>query len=739
MSRPYTVIGFTLFFVTALLFRFEIGVTVTALAVFTVALVVCLFIRNVRKNGLLPTVFASGAVACILLICETMFIYNPALEFDGKNNCEIKAELIGLPEIRYGNYYCTAKAFSVNGEEADVKIRLVFSSPPEAEPYDIIEGKFNIFALGASDEELQQSYKAQGIFLGAYPSDESYLITEIAESEKPFAKKIIDLREEIKHAVYRIMPDEKGALAVALIIGDKSALPEEIYSDFRAVGISHIICVSGFHLSLWSMLILKILKKTRINFRAANLLAGVAVVVFMLVAGLTYSVVRAGIMMLVCLLGNILMRQRDSLNSLGFALAVLALIRPYSMGSVSLQLSALATAGIILYSMIVEPEINGIIDKISSKKFAENLKRLVSVFMITVSATAFTLPVSFSLGSSFNFLVFAANLVAVPVAGWCMISSAAAAAFGAALPMLFNLPAVAAKVLCRLLIGFTDWMAGFDFLTFTVSRDKTMYILCGIFLLCIAAVFISVFGKLVYTAAAAVCAVMFTVCIVTFSTSEAKETKITVVDCGNGMSVVVSSGGENVLIGGGGTDFLGASKINNVLEGAGGGLDSVFVPLDEEKSSAYIVDVFATYRPSEIYSCALPEGAELLVSKSCKHSLTETYYTENIFVKSFNIENNYCVYIKTQDISAVVCFDPSFDYGLLPEMIRDADVVISRGNFPAQTLQYTDSVYVLSAEEARAGYASVVYGDMGKRFVATGGAGSVVLRAENGAVSAERE
>lgn len=116
MARPYAVIGFTLFFVTALLFRFNIGVAVTALVVFTAALVVCLFITKIRKDGFLPAVFASAAVGCVLLICETVFVYNPAIAYDGRTDCRIKAELTDLPVIEYGNYYYTARVFSLDGE-----------------------------------------------------------------------------------------------------------------------------------------------------------------------------------------------------------------------------------------------------------------------------------------------------------------------------------------------------------------------------------------------------------------------------------------------------------------------------------------------------------------------------------------------------------------------------------------------------------------------------------------------
>ena len=739
MSRPFAVTGFTLFFVTALLFEFEIGVTVTAFVVFAAALIVSLIIKNIRRNRFLPMLFASAAVACILLVNETLFVYNPAMEYDGRTACQINAQIISLPEIRYGNCYYEAETLTVNGDNAKLKLRLVFPSPLEVEPYDVVEGKFSIFALGTSSEDLIQSYKSEGVFLGAYPETDDYVIRNIDESEKPFAKKILDLREGIKRAVYRIMPDERGALAVALLIGDKSGLSDNIYSDFRDIGISHIICVSGYHLSLWSTLILFILRKSRLDYRLSNLTALAGVVLFMFVAGFTYSVVRSGIMMIVFLLGNIFMRQRDSLNSLGIALAILTVCRPFSAGSVSLQLSALATLGIILYSLLVEPDVKNIIDKIKSKKLSSALKKLIFPFMVTVSATAFTLPVALSINGSFNFMSFGANLVAVPLAGLCMTASALGAAFGCVVPDFINLPAWAAKSFCTVLIKFSSRLADFDFLSFKVSSEKILLIFSGIFMLCIMAVFVSSFRKPVYSVAAAVCAAMFCICLVTFSINESSQTKITVVDCGNGTSVLVSTEGENILIGGGGDDILGAYKINNALLSCTGGLDAVFFPTSENTDSSYLLDVFASCSPEAVYCEDLPEGLSLLTSSCDFYNFTEMYNTENISAKSYKFNNNYCNTIKTDDISLAVCFDPCFDFSVIEDGEFQPDVVISRGNIPKKIFCDTGALCILNAEETRGQAAAEYYADTGKTVIITGGEGNVVLYADKGALKAERE
>ncbi|MEE1011938.1 MAG: ComEC/Rec2 family competence protein, partial [Acutalibacteraceae bacterium] len=670
MKRPFAVIGLTIFFVTAFLFEFETGVTVTVFAVFTVALVVSILFRAIRKHRFLPTFFASGAVACALLLGTINFLYLPVLAYDGRTNCDVKAELVSLPEYRYGNCYYEARAVSVNGEKTDFRVRLVFSTPPEAEPYDFVEGKFNLFALGTSDEDALKSYKAKGIWLGGYPINDVYNVINIKEDEKPLAKKIIDLRVLIKEGLYRILPDERGDLAVALTIGDKSGLPDEIYSDFNATGITHVICVSGFHLSLWSSIILKILRKTGVNRKLSSVFAGVSVVFFMLVAGLTYSVVRAGVMMLVFLLSDIIMRRRDSLNSLGFAMAVTALYDPFAMGSVSLKLSALATLGIILYNEYISPEIRRFIDKINNNTLRKTVKTFVSSLMVTVSATAFTLPVSLSLYGNYNFLGLLANLIIVPVAGLSMVVSSLGAVCGTFLPTGYNIFAYVSKILLKFIIDSADFLERYDFLDFRINGEKMMIIFCGIFVFCIITVFISQLKKPVYALASLLCCVMFTVPMVLFSVSESKETKITVFECENSISVLVSYNGENMLLGCAGKDFFDSVQTVDAISKTGDGLDTVVVPYLKDNSDLNFMNIISSYKPERVYADILPDDAVLLLENSEKHAFAQLSSTENIVAESVKIGDVACVSVTTDDVSALVCFDPAFRYENLPESFK---------------------------------------------------------------------
>lgn len=734
MKRPFAVIGLTLFFVTSFLFDFETGVTVTAFIVFAVALVISLLIKNTRTHGFLPLFFASASVACALLIGAVNFLYLPVISYGGKNDCHIKAEITDFEELKYGNSYYESRVVSLNGEPADFKIRLVFSNMPEIEPYDVVEGRFNLYVLGESDEDIMKSYKSQGVFLGGYPVRDEYTVTQIPEADKPLAKKILDLRAGIKNSVYRVMPDEYGDLAVALIIGDTTGLPDDIYSDFREIGISHIICVSGFHLSLWSMFILNILKKTGMKRWLANVISGVCVVMLMLVAGLTYSVIRAGIMMLVFLFGDIIMRRRDSLNSLGFALSFLALINPLSMGSVSLKLSALATLGIILYNEYLSPKINEYISKIEHTALRKAARNIVSALMITVSATAFTLPVSLVLYGSFNYICFVANLLIVAVAGWSMVVCSAGALFGALFPGIFNIFSFIGNLMLRFIVGVSDHLADYDFLTFRINEEKTVILLGGLFVFCLAAVFVSTFKKPVYGTASILCVLIFTVSIVTFSHFENRETKITVFDCGNGTSVLISCNGENMLVGCGGTEFFGSNRIKNTVSLSGNGIDTIVVPDSDEKSSAYLQDIIEEYRPERIFYDSLPEGTDLLLEGCEKDGFSELSGNGAVFAESIVIDGCRCVMIESDDVSALICFDPTFDYNKLPDEFRRTDVVVSRSRFPENTSFNPETSYILSADEIRARSVCNALSNSGIDCISNGNC-NVLIRAKDKEIS----
>lgn len=734
MPRPFAVIGFTVFFTIAVLFNSDIGVTAGFLATYAVALIISVILPSSRKQRVLPCAFASGVIACVLLISEIVFFYQPSVNYGGKT-CDISAQLTDYPEFRYGNYYFDAKTIEIDGEPVEHKIRLVFSSYPDAEPYDAVNGKFTFYVLGSSSEEYLASNKAKGIFIGAYPCDGLYDITRIPESEKPFMKTVVDARRLINNAIKKAVPGESGALTSALIIGDKSGLSAKVQSDFRLSGMTHIICVSGFHLSLWAMIILEILKFFKVKESVASVISALGVIAFMLVAGMTYSVIRSGIMMLLYLTANVIWKKRDSLNSLGFALAAIAVYNPFAMGSVSLQLSALSSLGLILFSQNVKPKIDEQIDKIENEWVAEILKSLVIAICVPITASLFTLPVSMGINNDFNFAVFASNLIAVPVSSLCIFSGAIAALLSVVMPSIPNVFAYSTDFFASLLIKIARVFGEFDLLTFRADSDGHRVMICGIFLICALSVFIAYTGRIFFKITCAVCAVILVSGLAFSNIMIDCETRITAVDVGNGTAVLACKNGENMLVGCGGTVFSGAEKISNEIRKYGGKLDTLIIPDADEYSSAYLNDILLFYRPSRICFTELPSGSELLLGGCEINGLGDEIDSENFI---YTANGNDCIYLKNEDISALICFNPTFDYSSLPDDYKKADVIITRNDYPRNIETENCRLLVVNSENSRGLIIQNELSANGIRAVATGGCGSVLIRAENGYVSANR-
>ena len=112
------------------------------------------------------------------------------------------------------------------------------------------------------------------------------------------------------------------------------------------------------------------------------------VVVFAMVTGCSFSVIRSGIMLVLYSLGNLAMRRSNGLNSLGIAGLLMAAMNPYLIYDVGFLLSFSATLGILLLA-------SPITQRISRKLHVENkvVQSIVSGFSVSLGATVGTLPV----------------------------------------------------------------------------------------------------------------------------------------------------------------------------------------------------------------------------------------------------------------------------------------------------------------------------------------------------------
>ncbi len=232
------------------------------------------------------------------------------------------------------------------------------------------------------------------------------------------------IRTKILDAINEILPDNKeySAILKGILVGDKSGFDDELYKKFSNAGISHIVAVSGLHLSiLYSFMALFLglfSKRRRLNI----VLSIPLIVLFMSASAFTPSVCRASIMLFVMFLSLLTYREYSAVTSLFISLGILIFISPYSLFSKSLVLSFSATLGIFVYFNYINQilklpfltfgSISGRFSKLFNRVFL-SVTSCLSLSYSTFLGTSYFLVLFFGGISKVQFLT---NLWVIPLA-----------------------------------------------------------------------------------------------------------------------------------------------------------------------------------------------------------------------------------------------------------------------------------------------------------------------------------
>ena len=185
-------------------------------------------------------------------------------------------------------------------------------------------------------------YRSDGITLSAVP----YGDISVTKGDYPLSF-IDDYREYLIGRIDDSFPDDSGALMKGIFFGDKRSFSDDLYSDIKLSGVSHLTAVSGMHLTLIMTVLSALLTATRLgySYRVRFVITAVLTVGFMAFFGFTASVLRSGIMIITANTGALFYRRSDCLNSVGLAVLLITLFDPLSCLDAGLILSAVTTVG----------------------------------------------------------------------------------------------------------------------------------------------------------------------------------------------------------------------------------------------------------------------------------------------------------------------------------------------------------------------------------------------------------
>ncbi len=145
--------------------------------------------------------------------------------------------------------------------------------------------------------------------------------------------------------------DEEYAVASAILLGNDDFMDAELRSNYVYAGAMHILCVSGLHVGIIFLVfnfLLKFLDRKK-GLRMVKVILMLLIVwVYASVTGLSPSVQRAGLMVSIFILGQLIRRRRDNLNTLAVSAFIILLMNPTLLFHIGFQLSYAAVVGILI-------------------------------------------------------------------------------------------------------------------------------------------------------------------------------------------------------------------------------------------------------------------------------------------------------------------------------------------------------------------------------------------------------
>ncbi len=201
---------------------------------------------------------------------------------------------------------------------------------------------------------------------------------------------------------------DNRALAIAMLCGDRSYLPEELSEAFASTGIAHVLAVSGLHIGIVAAIILWLLFPLNLFglYKLRFVVAAAAAWVFTLMAGAPASAVRAAVMTSFCFAAYALERRNSSLNALLAAAFLILLVDCHAAYDIGAQLSFTCVAALIIFAGRLNP---------ADHHAHPWLYNICGIVIVSIVATAATWALTSHYFGLIPMMFLPVNLIAVPL------------------------------------------------------------------------------------------------------------------------------------------------------------------------------------------------------------------------------------------------------------------------------------------------------------------------------------
>ncbi|RPH31315.1 MAG: ComEC family competence protein, partial [Chloroflexi bacterium] len=300
------------------------------------------------------------------------------------------------------------RAFAVEARD-EVALEVTLRSP---DPFDSEEAAY------------RERLRRQGI--GALAS--AWELRVIGHRSNPLLEAPAGARRWLLDGLVQTVPEPEASLGAGILLGVRAGIDPAIRDAFAVAGLSHVVAISGWNVAIVVALIAAATNRLRARFgpRIPTVVAVIAVTAYVALVGASPAVVRAALMAAALLFARLGGSPAHAASALMGAVLVMVLVSPGALWDVGFQLSALATAGLLVLASPLEARLG---------RWPPWIRTPVA---LTVAAQAATLPVLLATFEQVSLVAPLANDVVVPLIPAVMAGAAAAAVIGglaAAIPL----------------------------------------------------------------------------------------------------------------------------------------------------------------------------------------------------------------------------------------------------------------------------------------------------------------
>ena len=411
-----------------------------------------------------------------------------------------------------------------------------------ARPGDTVTGTAQWQSAAHFDSDDVTHFNARGVYALLYGREDVRLSAGDGDALRWLPQRA---GKAFREKVAAIWDDARvSGFLTAELTGDKSAMDDGDYLAMQETGLAHLFAVSGLHCAfLVTLLALLISRRQRLLCTVTIPL----LLFYMVMVGMSPSVVRACIMQIFLLIAPLFRRGSDPLTSLAAALLVILLCNPFAAASVSLQLSFSATLGMVLLSPRLYKLLTGWY-KDKCRPLRTALCFVAANLSATLSAVVFTAPLTAWYFRIFVLVAPLSSLLAVPAAGWSFMAAFVTVLLGFVWLPLASLLGWISWALVRYILWIANGMMSWRYHAVYFTNPYLIY-----WLLFLYAAFIGCAatpdGKRKYLLASALSVLTLTAAIwVNRQDYQYGVLTALTLDVGQGESVILTSGGETALV-----------------------------------------------------------------------------------------------------------------------------------------------------------------------------------------------